>query len=283
MNRKSLFTTLALLSATALGGCASQNAMDNLPNDVRLAVTADAVRQQQPDATPAAKDDAAPRQTAALSEIEQEYRRRQANALPPEAGSQMPPEKEDAQTLFNRAREMQALRELPAEPQQQEATSVEAQMDTAEAQATWQAALAMHRSKAVSPQAGLDTAITGQAGPAQPVAEAEPAPDSSIVTAAVATPMPLSDLHEFVMAGDGKSIADEDAMALRLKALGGRVARRIVVGRIAGSGFEVLASAQDVARSVSKVTGGNPGMSYEPSMSEGAVRVEYEPFAGKVK
>lgn len=279
MNRKSLFTTLALLSATALGGCASQNAMDNLPQDVRLAVTADAVRQQQPDAAPVAEESTAPRQTAALSEVEQEYRRRQAEAVPPELSTETAAGKDDAQALFNRAREMQALRDIPAEPQAQEAAGEEPQADIAEAQATWQAALAMHRSNAPSMEAGLDTAITG---PATPVTDDASAPDNSIVTAAVATPMATADLHEFVMA-DGKSVPEQDAMALRLKALGGRTARRIVVGRLAGSGFEVLASAQAVARAVSQVTGGNPGMSYDPSISEGAVRVEYEPFAGKVQ
>ncbi len=283
MNRKSLFTTLALLSATALGGCASQNAMDNLPNDVRLAVTADAVRQQQPDTAPLAEETTATRQTAALSEVEQEYRRRQAEALPPEASAETTAGKDDAQALFNRAREMQALRDIPAEPQTPEATGEEPQVDIAEAQATWQAALAMHRSKSTGTQAGLDTAITGPATPVTDAASApDNSPDNSIVTAAVATPMAAADLHEFVMA-DGKSVPDEDAMALRLKALGGRTARRIVVGRLAGSGFEVLASAQAVARAVSQVTGGTPGMSYDPSMSEGAVRVEYEPFTGKVQ
>ena len=75
-------------------------------------------------------------------------------------------------------------------------------------------------------------------------------------------------------------LPDDAVMQIRLKTLGGRKVRRIVVGRIEGKGFEVLARAQEIARAVAEVTGGEPGMSYDPAMSTGAVRLEYEPFRG---
>ncbi|MCB1417669.1 MAG: hypothetical protein KDJ74_01160 [Notoacmeibacter sp.] len=276
MNRKTLISTLVLLSATGLTGCVSQNAMSTLPDDVRLAVTADAVRQSMPEETsktqqPADRETAA---SARLSPVELEFRRRQmedmTTAAPLAATSaDEASARPDPVEMFARARQMQLPSSLPDNAPVMTASAAldpaAAEAQAEEARATWQAALALAKAKPGDNPTPAGTTPAHQA------------PDASIVTAAVEEKPEPADLVEFVL--DGQLVPQDVTMDLRLKAIGGRKAHRIVIGRVDGNGFEVLARAQEIARIVQQATGGEPGMSYDPAMSAGAVRVEYAPFA----
>ncbi|PHP67455.1 hypothetical protein CSC94_07025 [Zhengella mangrovi] len=249
--------------------------MTMLPDEVKLAVAADAARASvAPSDTgmaPAGRPAAA--QQAGLSPVEMEYRRRQA-AGQTLAAAQPADGRPDPVALFNRAREMQALNVMasaPAASPLPTAAEMPGQAPAAEDRAngptpqdTWQAALAMNQARSRS---GTPSTMPPQE------------PDREAVTAAVKDGPAPGDILEFVLSGDALTITEEDRMQLRLRALGGRKARRIVVGRLDGKGFEILSRAQDIARHVAEVTGGQPGMGYDPAMSAGAVRVEYEPFA----
>ncbi|MEZ5808316.1 MAG: hypothetical protein R3D65_11670 [Zhengella sp.] len=261
MRLRTLIPAMALLSATALSGCVSQNATAMLPQEVQLALAADAARQSVPEATePEANMDAATgeRETApALSAVEMEYRRQVARLAADRPEGVPSTGKGNAVALFNQARQLQAVRAMAQPSSQTESPSPAAQDLTPEA--TWNAALAKARASTPPAPAGADTTIT---------------------TAAVGTGPKPADVIEFQLESATTQLPAETVMQLRLRKLGGRVVRRIVVGRIAGEGYEVLARAQQIARVVASVTGGEPGMGYDPSMSAGAVRVEYEPFAG---
>ncbi|MAW85196.1 MAG: hypothetical protein CMJ42_01570 [Phyllobacteriaceae bacterium] len=254
---------MVLLSATGLGGCASQNATDMLPREMKLAMAADAVRESMPaadapaEALPQAQPPAPATDREALSPVEIEFRRQQQRLMPSAPGGPAGLETGDPVALFNRAREMQAVRAMADPSGMPVATAGNALAPSP--QETWNAALARAQGLA-------------------PARQAEP--DTAIVTAAVDAPPDQDDILEFVLPDDGTGLPDDAVMQIRLKTLGGRKVRRIVVGRIEGKGFEVLARAQEIARAVAEVTGGEPGMSYDPAMSTGAVRLEYEPFRG---
>lgn len=265
MRFRPLFPAMALLSATALGGCASQNATAMLPQEVQLAMAADAVRQSAPETGDPVEDTARaslPADTVAadrniLSPVEIEFRRQQQRLTPPAPGVQPLAEPHDAIALFNRAREIQAVRAMGS-PSGMPVANARGALEPSP-QETWNAALAKAQ--------GLEPARREE-------------PDAAIVTAAVDAPPDQVDVLEFVLEADGTGLPGDVVMQIRLKTLGGRKVRRIVVGRIEGKGFEVLARAQEIARSVASIAGGEPGMSYDPAMSAGAVRLEYEPFEG---
>ncbi len=268
MSRKTLIAALVLLSATPLAGCASRNAMAVLPEDVKLAVAADAARQSlQSDTTPVSETGGPQRTPPALSPVEIEFRNRQAAVLPEEL-----PDADSTQTaadpaaVFRRAREMATIRAMPDEaafddPGYATGGDDNAAPANADPNATWQAALAMHRASA------SDTAPS----------VAPYAPDTELVTAALPEQKNIKDFAEFAVSPQGDLLSQAVRTEIRLKHIGGRVARRIVVGHIEGESFAVLKRAQDIGRAVAGATGGDPGMSYDPTVAAGTVRVEYEP------
>ncbi|MFP1633366.1 hypothetical protein ACLB6G_16670 [Zhengella sp. ZM62] len=234
-----------------------------LPQEMKLAMAADAVRESMPaaDAPAEVPAQAFPETPAtdreALSPVEIEFRRQQQRLIPSAPGGSAGLETGDPVALFNRAREMQAVRAMADPSGMPVATAGAASAPSP--QETWNAALARAQDQA----SGRKTE-----------------PDTAIVTAAVDASPDKDDILEFVLPDDGTSLPDDAVMQIRLKTLGGPKVRRIVVGRIEGKGFEVLARAQEIARAVAEVTGGEPGMSYDPAMSARAVRLEYEPYPG---
>lgn len=267
MPKTTLNIALVSLFAIFTTGCASQNAMTMLPDDVRLSIAAEQARQAE--AEPVQK----PVSTAALSDEEIAFRTREmahARQVEPAAAQEDEAEPaEDPKALFARALEM---KRKPVEAQY----TPEAETVTADAETV--AAYAEEAAPAAEDVWTTVQAMRKASVEDDPVGFAD-----SIRTAAVAAgadgKLGEDDYLDLAMDPSTGAIDQDAQIRIRLLGKGGRIARRIVVGRLDGEGFEVLQAARQHAETISGLTGGEPGISYDPAVLRGTVRIEYEPRA----
>lgn len=259
---------LVSLFAMLASGCASQNAMTTLPDDVRLSVLAESARVEGANTL---ADPAEPAPSAALSAEEQAFRLRQAAPERFDGAAPETADDADPEALFRQALARQGSGRLPVadmgdDPEPSSKTAIET-----DATAIWNQMLAMRAASgnsaaAASPE--IDTASTGPAGTV----------DDTIRTAAIAEPVERDPGTTFTVTLDARSysLSREDEMRIALKRKGGRVARRIVIGRIEGTGAEVLGTANTLGQTVASMAGGDPGIAYDPSLPVATIRIEYE-------
>jgi len=257
------------LIAMLAAGCASQNAMTLLPDDVKLSIAADQARAEAADAV--STSDAAPMTNAEMLE----KARKLAAATRTEAG-------------------------LPAEDTAAAPAPEAAAAETDEnPEALFARALEMARSQSQDGVIGEDAAVepdTDLAYAAEPVATPVAEPAATVAESFEEDPVAFADqirTAAFATGADERK-RDEDAFVfttdlekggltpqivtqLRLRFIVGRFGRRIVVGRLEGQIHEALQEACRRGEEVAAIAGPDAGMTYDPALPAGSVRVEYEP------
>ncbi len=277
MRAKPFNPAIVSLFAILVSGCASQNAMTMLPEDVRLSVLAENARSADPagdgmsDNLPT--DDG--RSAASLSAEEKAFRLRQAApdrfsaaADAPEA----PVEETDPAVLFKLAMEQRTN----AQPMIQSDETAETSPEP-DATEIWNQMMAMRNEGAAPAEPGVQLADAIDAAPTGPVAGI----DETIKTAAIDEPASVDPASIVTLMLDARTftLSKDDEVRLALKRSGGRVASRIIVGRLEGAGAEVLTAARDLGDTVAELTGAEPGISYDPTLDVATVRIEYAPLA----
>ena len=263
MPKTTLNIALVSLFAIFATGCASQNAMTMLPDDVRLSIAAEQARKA--DAEPVQE----PVSTAALSDEEIAFRARQMAEVRQEAPSADADEAgpaEDPKALFARALEMRrkpVTAEYASDAEAETATVAAYAEETApETEDVWTKVQAMRKASVEDDPVGFADSIR-----------------TAAVAAGADRKLGEDDYLDLAMDPSTGEIEQDAQIRIRLLGKGGRVARRIVVGRLDGEGFEVLQAARQHAETIAGLTGGEPGISYDPAVLRGTVRIEYEPRA----
>lgn len=310
MSAKPVKTAIVLLFAIIGSGCASQNAMTTLPDDVRLSVLADQARVAMGDETgkPANGENQTSSQRTELSQEELLFRARQkqmtaSNSQPADtepATNKAGGDQTDPRTLFARAMELrqsvdksvkkadevaqsdgqadgQAFEKPVSAPSPDKAADDPATVDV------WKRALALRQKAGASPSTASESPDTAPSDMASYVAEPIDTAAIAAQTQAIMVPS-AEDLFVFSISpeiakqSDGREILDpETYVQLALRRKGARQPRHITIGRIKGDGYEVFKSAQEQANAITRIVGGEPTIGYDPELAAGQVRIEYLP------
>ena len=299
MPRKPLKAAVLLLFAILGSGCASQNAITTLPEDVRMTLLAEQARTAMAENGEGRSENGngtvdGELGADELSSEERLFRQRQRHperfGLSKDTALHETADTEgvsaDPKTVFAKAMK---LRRSAMNEENMTATNVgskDTQMETIEAELpvneVWQRALA-RREKSVEsePPAGY---LQSASMPA--------ITDELITTAAVERidediPVPgEGDIYVFpispnqAISSTGKELFREEAfIQLALRRKGGRLPRHITIGRLQGESHEILKNAHDISKAITTITGGSPSFGYDPSVEKGTVRIEYIPRA----
>ena len=308
MRAKPVKPAILLLFAMIGSGCASQNAMTSLPEDVRLSLLADQARiamngetGSNPDAEAASPATPAGQQQSQAPKLSQEellFRARQRQSVETETASgaqttQSPsPDtaQPDPRKLFAEAMKLRQStgtgtpQAIPAGEPPSGQKMDQAMDQTADAPASppsaadvWKRALALNGTK----EPAADPQATAPAG--DPVEVAAVTPSADKVTHVTAVP-PVEDLFVFAISpelarqSEGREIVDHETyVQLALRRKGSRLPRHITIGRIEGKGYEVLKAANEQASNITRIIGGEPTVGYDPELAAGMVRIEYLP------
>lgn len=295
MSGKPVKAAAILLFAILGSGCASQNAMTTLPEEVRMTLLADQARSamaENGEKEGENGDDMGGHKPGAdeLSEEERLFRQRQrhpdrfdhtvGDEQPTLARNNQP--KPDAREIFAQAMKLRSkaadangIADTVEEDARKE-TEAETELPVNE---VWQRALAIHENNAASRSQKQETEASSS----------RVMTDDLITTAAVerredAIPVPqeddifvfsLDNEDHLARSGSNDILNREAFMQLALRRKGGRLPRHITVGRLRGESHEILKYAHEISTAITTITGGNPSFGYDPSIEERMVRIEY--------
>lgn len=305
MPKTAMKSTLVLLFAMLASGCASQNAMSLIPEAVKL----DMVREKSAKKGPVSVDTmlAKARKTkgeeanvAAKPNVSSQIDTVQTGPTMPLETAVVADRPISKAEAGNRPVASGAA-EIPADAEYfaADTSSSTTAQSPAELFSQAQAIHAQDGQSAASDEANQSDMVAGGLAPTAPqddwrriLAEAEgseaqiagdlPTGDP-MTTAALPTPTePSGEIIPVFFDEAGLALAKDDDLKLRLMRYGKRVPVQIVVGKIEGvEGFDAMQRALALGKLIGDASGGEPGISYDPSMSAGAAELHYPALGAK--
>jgi hypothetical protein len=299
MPKTAMKSTFVLLFAMLASGCASQNAMSLIPEAVKL----DMVREKSAKKGP-----------VSIDTMLAKARKTKGEEKPAAAGPNVSAQIDTVQTGPAKPLETVATAEqkIPDEKSGDRPVAsgdVEAPTDaeyfvadassstTAQSPAElFSQAQAIHAQDGQpegSDETGQSEMVAGDMEPTAPqddwrkiLAEAEgaevqiagdlPTGDPMTTAALPTRPVPSGEIIPVFFDEAGLALAKDDDLKLRLMRYGKRVPVQIVVGKIEGvEGFDAMQKALALGKLIGDACGGEPGISYDPSMSAGAAELHY--------
>jgi hypothetical protein len=263
----------SLLIAMLASGCASQDAMSLLPDNVKLDVARDKATKEGPVSVDEmmAKARTLHPETGKKTKVTNKLDETKTAALQPSA------QHEDAPVQAAYAEEAK-LEQL--EP-------VNNRVNNNSPADLFQQALLLNQQTQIADQTQSATdSYTATADQWRALIAQQEGENSvgsmtnSAILASVETPlvMPLAQV-EIIPVNFNEAhnaLANQDDLKLRLLRFGKRLPMQITIGKVTNAqGFEVMKSAIALGNIVAQASGGAPEITYDPSLSEGAAEVRY--------
>jgi hypothetical protein len=273
MSHLSVSLISSLLIAMLASGCASQDAMSLLPDNVKLDVARDKATKEGPVSVDAmmAKARTLHPETDKQTQVAAKVDVTETAALPDQSKALEQP----IQTAY--------AEEQDAKLQHQADSSTN---DDSPAKLFQQAMLLSEQAHASDQTPSLDDIKAAAAASEwrklmdQQAAQQVADDIAKVTVASLETPlvMPLSQIEiipvNFNEAHD--ALANEDDLKLKLLRFGKRLPLQITIGKVTNAqGFEVMKSAIALGNIIAQASGGAPEITYDPSLSEGAAEVRY--------